>query len=165
MKPRSDAARELIETLGLDPKKVTLLDYGPSAEERGRCYPVGGGKSIYIARPDMALIEKLWELPAATRVKIMNLSDEELEKVRHTQRKVYRDQLWELLHRRWSWRETGERVGNLDGLLPHTHLGQKGLLNALKRGSKLANWQLKEIIDWFLGDRAQVYAPEEAGTA
>lgn len=154
--------KEACRQAGVDPKRIQELEmegYHPC--DLGSFFNVPNTKKcIYISPADMVFVNQLRKLPVATRVNILDLSDDQLAAHLTRARAIARKRLREVLELVWYWRESGDPAEIDDGIIPGTKFGQRRLLQELNGGLRLKREIMMEIIDWFESNR-EVYLKEQ----
>ena len=118
-------------------------------------YTLPDGRVIEIGRNDLDFFYQLQNLPVATRIEMMKLSEEDVMYHFELLQKIERNKLIDLLRNRWYWRETGEEVERGAELLEG--LTQDQMLKHFKSKKQIPLKHIRTFIDFFEGDRAEVY--------
>lgn len=143
-----------------------LEDYGPEPiGETFRTSIKDNTKRVYIDKFDMGFVRKVQTLPVITRVHMMGLTDKELESYIAAQKKYVLNWLIEILQKKWYWRESGDPIEVLPGMLPGTPLDISALLKQCQSKRPPTKVVIEGVIDWFVGDHqgrhSEVYLKEE----
>ena len=135
----------------------TRLEDDPRAE--GRTYSnKAGTRKIYISSVNLGFVEKLSELPVDLKARIAQFSATQMEEYIASERQDLSAWVTKLLNKKWYWRETGDPAVFEDEYLP-LKMSVSKIKAAIKKG-KLSLKELNSMIEYFLGDRAEVYTKD-----
>lgn len=120
-------------------------------------YKLPDGRKVTIGKYVVDFFERLQELPAFTKIQMMNLSAEEMTKYINDHKKTENKLLIELLQRKWYWRETGEEILVNEVINEDISFSLQTMLFKSKSKRPYTLEQIKKLIDFFTGENKEVY--------
>jgi hypothetical protein len=135
---------------------IPVQSYGDETDRA--TYILPGGKSIYISSTDIGFFRSLQALPAVTKIKMMNLTEEQLSENLQQIKKDRANQCINLLNKKWQWRETGDDLIIENELFFNEFkldFTLKQIISKLKRGT-LSDEKVKSIIHFFTRSFSEV---------
>ncbi|WP_346236118.1 hypothetical protein ABDK00_017075 [Niabella insulamsoli] len=128
--------------------------------ERGVYFDNGAGGKIHISQQDMHLINDIRQLRVKTKIALLALSPEDIENYLSEQKKELLNRLMpSLVEKNWRWRDTGDTVIWSD-ILILDKISRAALLRKARSKAGLSFEELKAYLEWFEGDRAEIYIAE-----
>lgn len=127
-------------------------------------YTLPNGKKIYIARQDVDFIEKLRALPYQTKIQILHLTEEEMESYIAEKKKADNDYLIKLVKENWHWRETGDPADITAEVIEYKtgiKISPQEIIKKAKSKNKLPLKTIRTLINFYVGDRADIYVKED----
>lgn len=130
-------------------------------EEFGHRYALPGGGTVQIGNLDSDFFEKLQSLPASTKIEMMQLTAVEMEQYIADQKQSLVASAMILMKKKWYFRETGDPAIIEDDAIHGVPFVTAQIIGKLKRKPcTLSQDQLLSIINFYAGDRSDVYFEE-----
>jgi hypothetical protein len=130
-------------------------------EERGRFYSLPNGGKVYISNIDIVFLEQLQDLPYQTKIRMMCLEEEEMEKFIIERKANDNKFLIELLSKKWydrCWDIPLQIENDMIEGVPYTG---KQILKISKSKKPLTRKQILAVINFLVGDKAEYYTKED----
>lgn len=123
-------------------------------------YVLPDGKMVVIGNSDQDFFRQLCELPAHAKIKLMGLTSEDMEEYMKWENKQLRLEVIDILNKDWSWRETGDPIESFAEIPGIKDASITQVKANISKGRKFSTHDLKLIIEFFTGDRSDVYINE-----
>jgi hypothetical protein len=129
-----------------------------------RVYKIGKDK-LRINNANVLFLDNIIDLPAHWKIKLMELTEEQMLEYIEESRKKDNKCLLQLLQEKWYWRETGDPaiitadMINVDGLSPEQ------ILKRCKSKRPLTLKKIRQVIDFYVGDRSEIYKKDDEGNS
>ena len=122
-------------------------------------YKLPDGSFVSVGRLHDGFFEMLRELDAPTKIKMMQLSENDCQAYFMQARKSSEEFVKSILGRTWYWRDSGERIMKGETELPEFGFQTKSQLN--RKIKTLPISDLDNIIRWFTDDSSELYYKED----
>lgn len=126
----------------------------------GECeysFTLPNGKQVYISMLDSDFFEKLRLLPAATKIEMMCLTDEQMLNFIKKRKEEKIKTLLEILERKWFWKDSGEEVILEDLHMLNIAKSPAQVFSQLKSKRPPQVEEINKIIEFYTGTDSEVY--------
>lgn len=133
-----------------------------------RTFTFKGRGRIVIGPNDWDFFERLRELPAEIKIRLMELTEAEMEAHIALKKKSGFAFLKELSEKKWYWRMTGDEALIEADAIEHAtgiNLSPKAIIKKCKAGKGLTTAEINKLIDFYAGDRSELYQKENEEAA
>jgi len=120
-------------------------------------FPLPDGGTVTVSRYYVDFLYKLQNLPASTKILMMQLTEEELLLSIAEKQKENNKKILHLLAQKWYWRETGEKMEFSPEFISNVNLSLDEIHKRCKSKKPFSFIQAESIINFFLGSNTCVY--------
>lgn len=142
-------------------EEITIIDSEPVGEGEYGIYTLPNGNKVQIGKYDLGFFRKLQKLPPQTKIRMMCLSAEEMQKHISEEKKRANEYLIELLSKKWYWRAEGDEAEITNEMIPGVELSAIEILKKSKSKRPLSLTQINAVIHFYTKENTEVYQKEE----